>query len=124
MESAYDAARRSARRAGLVRLPVGMLEVAAPDRARRWLGFGDHPAPLRAIGTVDLILAAGLFASPQQWLWMVTRTGLSVLVGTYRLRLVWNQGGIGVRLAAVAMVVSTVADYRTIRALRRGRSTG
>jgi hypothetical protein len=113
------AAQRSAKGVGIITLPIGIALVAAPSRAGRLLRTGDHPLALRIIGASDLALVPGLLVGRRPWRWMAVRAGLNVMIATYCLWLVRREGTIGAKLGAAAMMAATVADSRTIAALRR-----
>jgi hypothetical protein len=114
-----NAAQRSATRVGLITLPIGIALLASPSRAGRLLSTGDHSASLRTIGALDLALVPGLLAGRQRWQWMTARAGLNLVIAAYCLRLVRRERAAGAKIGAVAMVAATVADSRTIAALRR-----
>jgi hypothetical protein len=50
---------------------------------------------------------------------MAARAGLNVVIAAYCLWLVRREGTVGAKIGAAAMVAATVADSRTIAALRR-----
>lgn len=54
---------------------------------------------------------------------MTARAGLNLAIATYCLRLVCREGAVGAKVGVIAMLLATVADGRTIIALRRVRST-
>lgn len=113
------AAQRSARGVGIVTLLIGIALVAVPSRAGRLLRTGDHPTALRIIGASDLALVPGLLVSRRPWRWMAARAGLNVVIAAYCLWLARREGTVGAKIGAAAMVAATVADSRTIAALRR-----
>jgi hypothetical protein len=113
------AAQRSAKGVGIITLLIGIVLVAAPSRAGRLLRTGDHPVALRIIGTSDLALVPGLLVGRRPWRWMATRAGLNVVIAAYCLWLVRREGTVGAKIGVAAMVAATVADSRTIAALRR-----
>lgn len=114
-----NAAQRSAKFVGITTLLIGIALVAVPSRAGRLLHTGDHPTALRIIGASDLALVPGLLVGRRPWQWMAARAGLNMVIATYCLRLVRREGTIGAKIGAAAMVMATVADSRTIAALRR-----
>lgn len=116
-----DAAQRSATGVGLITLPIGMALVLAPSRAGRLLSARDHSVALRVIGTSDLALVPGLLVGRLRWQWMTARAGLNLVIAAYCLRLVRRERATGAVVSAVAMVAATIADTRTISALRRAR---
>jgi hypothetical protein len=115
-----ESARRSAAIVGLTTLPIGVAILIAPERVGRALRLGDHPSALRAIGVADLALVPGLLAGRRRLPWMAARAGLNVAIAAYCVRLAGSEGNVGPKIAASAMVLATVADARTILALRRG----
>lgn len=116
-----NTAQRSATRVGLITLPIGIALVSAPARVGRLLSARDHSVALRAIGALDLALVPGLLAGRLQSQWMTARAGLNVVIASYCLLLVRRERATGAMLGAAAMVAATVADGRTITALRRAR---
>lgn len=118
MGSDSETARRSAATVGLITLFIGAAVVVAPSRIGRVLRLGDHPWALRAIGGADLALVPGLLASHHRWQWMMARAGLNLAIAGYCLRLVRMEGAAGAKVGVAAMVAATVADGRTIIALR------
>jgi serine acetyltransferase len=50
---------------------------------------------------------------------MTARGGLNVVIAAYCLWLVRREGTVGAKVGAAAMVAATIADSRTIVALRR-----
>lgn len=116
-----DTAQRSATRVGLITLPIGIVLMGAPSRASRLLSTRDQTVPLRAIGALDLALVPGLLTGRLRWQWVTARAGLNLVIAAYCLRLARRERATGAMAGAVAMVVATVADTRTISALRRAR---
>jgi hypothetical protein len=112
-------AQRSATSVGVATLCIGVALVAVPSRAARLLRTGDHPVALRVIGISDLVLVPGLLVGRSRWQWMTARAGFNVMIAAYCLRLVRREGALGAKIGALAMVIATVADVRTIVALRR-----
>lgn len=56
----------------------------------------------------------------RRWPFLMARAGLNLVIAAYCLRLLRRgDGGVGATLGALAMAVATVADRRTVRALRR-----
>ncbi|MER7556112.1 hypothetical protein ABTZ46_04170 [Nocardioides sp. NPDC126508] len=114
-----ESARRSAAVVGMATLPIGAAILLAPERVGRTLKLGDHPAALRLIGAADLALVPGLLAGRRRLPWMAARAGLNVAIAAYCAHLARSEGNVGPKIAASALVVATVADARTILALRR-----
>jgi hypothetical protein len=112
-------AQRSATSVGVITLFIGITLVAVPSRVARILRTGDHPAALRIIGISDLALVPGLLGGGRRSEWMTARAILNLVIAVYCLRLVRREGVLGAKLGAAAMVIATVADGRTIVALRR-----
>jgi hypothetical protein len=112
-------AQRSAKRVGTITLLIGAALVVTPSRAGRLLHTGDHPMALRVIGASDLALVPGLLRSRRPLPWMGARAGLNVAIGAYCLWLARREGSAGAKIGAAAMVAATVADGRTIVALRQ-----
>jgi hypothetical protein len=114
-------AEHSAKNVGIITLFIGMALVIAPSKASRLLRFGDHPAALRIIGATDLALVPGLLAGQRRLQWMTTRAGLNLVIAAYCVWLVRRERAVGAKVGAVAMVAATLADSRTIAALRSAR---
>jgi hypothetical protein len=114
-------AERSAKSVGIVTLLIGIALVAAPARVGRLLRTGGHAAGLRAIGASDLALVPGLLFGRHQSRWMTARAGLNVMIAAYCLLIGRRERAVGAKVGAVAMVVATIADSRTIAALRRAQ---
>jgi hypothetical protein len=112
-------AQRSATSVGVITLCIGVALVAVPSRAARILRTGDHPTALRIIGISDLALVPGLLVGRRRAEWMMARAALNLMIAAYCLRLVRRERVLGAKLGAVAMAIATVADGRTIVALRR-----
>jgi len=100
-------------------LPIGAAILLEPERVGRALELGDHPVALRVIGAADLALVPGLLAGRRRLPWMVARAGLNVAIAAYCTHLARTEGNVGPKIAASALVFATVADTRTILALRR-----
>jgi len=114
-----ESAQRSTTGVGIITLFIGIVLVTAPSRVARLLRTGDHPAALRAIGASDLALVPGLLAGRRRWQWMTARAGLNMVIAVYCLVIVRRERAVGAKIGAIAMVGATVADSRTIVALRR-----
>lgn len=114
-------AERSAKNVGIITLFIGIALVVAPSKAGRLLRTGDHPAALRIIGASDLALVPGLLAGRRRLRWMTARAGMNVVIAAYCLWLIRRESAIGAKVGAVAMVVATLADSRTIAVLRSAR---
>jgi hypothetical protein len=112
-------AQRSAISVGVITLCIGIALVAFPSRAARILRAGDHPAALRVIGLSDLALVPGLLFGRRRADWMTARAATNLMIAAYCVRLVRQEGVLGAKLGAAAMAIATVADGRTIVALRR-----
>jgi hypothetical protein len=112
------AAQRTATSVGFITLLIGVVLTAVPARAARLLRTGDHPVALRIIGISDLVLVPGLLVGQRRGQWMTLRAALNVVIAAYCLRLVRREGVLGAKLGAAAMVLATIADGRTILALR------
>ena len=54
---------------------------------------------------------------------MITSAGLKVMVGAYCLRLLRQEGWNGAKVGAIAMVLATIVDSRTITGLRPSHPT-
>lgn len=118
--NSVDTARRQAARVGLITLPIGFALLAAPARVGRLLSTGDHAASWRAIGLLDLALVPGLLAGRRPSRWMTARAGLNLGIAGFCWHLMRRETGVtGAAVGAAAMVLATVADGRTIAALRR-----
>ena len=115
------AALRSARAVGWVTLPIGLVLVAAPSHVGRALGLGDHPRDLRVIGALDLALVPGLLVGRPRRPWLLARVGLNLAVAGYCARLVRDEGSKGAMVGVAAMVAASLADRRTMAALRAAR---
>ena len=124
MKSESTRAQRAATSVGRVTLPIGVALAVAPSRVGRLLRLGDHPGALRAIGASDLVLVPGLLAGRLRWQWLTARVGLNLVIAAYCRRLVRREGAVGAKVGAIAMVIATVADGRTIIALRRADRAG
>jgi hypothetical protein len=115
-------ARNSARNVGVTTLVIGIVLLVAPSRAGRLLRLGgDHPVALRIIGASDLALVPGLLAGRDRARWMAARAGFNVAIAAYCLWLVRRERTIGAGVGTVAMLAATLADIRTIAALRTAR---
>jgi hypothetical protein len=112
-------AERAAKNVGIVTLLIGIALVVAPAQVGRLLRAGGHPVALRAIGASDLALVPGLLFGRQRSRWMTARAGLNVIIAGYCLLIVRRERAVGAKIGAVAMVVATMADSRTIAGLRR-----
>ncbi len=55
---------------------------------------------------------------------MTARAGLNLVIAAYCMRVVRWEGAVGAKVGAIAMVVATVADGRTIIALRHATRDG
>lgn len=119
MESEFIRAERAAIGVGRVTLPIGVALLVAPSRVGRLLRVGNRPGALQAIGVLDLVLVPGLLVGRRRWQWMAARAGLNVVIAAYCLRVGRQEDAVGAKVAAIAMVVATAADCRTIIALRR-----
>ncbi|NGN94929.1 hypothetical protein G5C66_19595 [Nocardioides sp. KC13] len=115
-----ESARRSAAVVGMATLPIGAAILFKPEWVGRTLKLGDHPTALRVIGAADLALVPGLLAGRRRLPWMVARAGLNVAIAAYCTHLARQEGNIGPKVAASALVFATAADARTILALREG----
>jgi hypothetical protein len=124
MDSDHSTAERAATSVGWITLPIGVALVIAPSRVGRFLHLGDAPGALRAIGASDLVLVPGLLAGSRRWQWMTARAGLNLVIAAYCMRVVRWEGAVGAKVGAIAMVVATVADGRTIIALRHATRDG
>jgi len=111
-------AQRSAASVGVTTLLIGIVLVTVPSRSARILRTGDHPAALRIIGLSDLALVPGLLIGRHRLEWMIARAALNLIIAAYCLQLVHREGVLGAKLGAVAMLLATIADGRTIFALR------
>lgn len=116
------AAQRAASRVGLITLPIGIAIMISPDIVNQLLRLGAHRIALRAIGAADLAIVPGLLAGRCRLRWMTARVGLNLLIAAYCSQLVRRQDASGAKVAAIAMVVATVADGKTILSLRRNRA--
>lgn len=114
-----ESARQTARRVGLITLPIGLGLMAAPSPVARALGATGHGAALRAIGVCDLALVPGLVLSSRQSRWMVARVALNVGIAGYCLGLVKRNDAAGAKAMVAAMIIASATDVRTIAALRR-----
>jgi hypothetical protein len=112
-------AERSAKSVGVVTLLIGIPLVAAPAQVDRLLRTGGHPRALRAIGVSDLALVPGLLFGRRRSRWMMARAGLNVMIAAYCVLIVRRERAVGAKIGAVAMVIATIADGRTIATLRR-----
>jgi hypothetical protein len=113
------AAERSARQVGVITLVIGTTLVVLPAPVGQLLRVGDHPAALRVIGASDLVLVPGLLRGRRPLPWMIARAGLNTVIASYCLWLARKEGSVGAKIGMAAMVAATVADGRTIAALRR-----
>jgi hypothetical protein len=111
-------AERSTRNVGIITLFIGLALVLAPSKAGRLLQTGDHPAALRLIGASDLVLVPGLLVGRRRLRWLTARAGLNLVIAAYCLWIVRREKAVGAKVGAVAMVVATLADSRTIVVLR------
>src|ERR1700728_5211342 len=116
----HAAAQRSAQQVGVITLIIGTTLVALPTRAGPLLRVGGHPAALRGIGAADLVLVPGLLRGRRPLPWMIARAGLNMVIASYCVWLARREGPVGAKIATAAMLAATVADGRTIAALRRG----
>ena len=114
-----ESAEKAARRVGFITLPIGLGLLAAPSRVARLLGGGGQIAALRAIAACDLALVPGLILSRQQSRWMVARVALNLGIAGYCVGLVRQNGAVGARVGAGAMVLASIDDVRTILALHQ-----
>ena len=109
-----DTAQQVARTAGLVTAPTGVALLAAPQVA----GIaGLSAAASRAIGAVDLVVAAGLLAARPKWPWAAARSAANVVTAAALTRTGTRIG----RTSAVALIVLTGVDAIAARSLRAAR---
>lgn len=104
---------------GLVTLGAGAALTAAPAATGRLLGIASGAdAGLRAVGVVDLVIAAGLLGARPRWPWLLARAMANPPTAVYLAALGRRHGARALYPAAAFVAVATAADLQACRDLR------
>ena len=115
-----DGGERAAVTAGAVTVVAGIALLAFPHASGPAIGLVDHRYA-RAVGLVDLVVAAGLLAGRPRWPWLAARAALNLPTAALALQQTRHTDRItNGRVFAAALSVATVGDALFIRAMRRG----
>jgi hypothetical protein len=111
-----DAAARAAVRVGVVTTGIGVVLLAAPNRAGPLMGV-DDPRAARLVGLADLALVPGLLRGRPRWPWLAARVGLNVTIIGYAVGTARRNRR--AQVASAALAVATISDLGALTALWR-----
>jgi hypothetical protein len=101
--------------AAAMSLALGVGSLIAPAAVGRAFGIDTSRRVLRAIGLVDLALAAGLYFGRPQRPWLMARAASNPLIAAITLK---NARSLRARMIAVGLIGATVMDLRTAARMR------
>ena len=112
--------RRLARRLGWLGIGRGVAQVAAPRRLGRFIGVGERPRVMRALGAREIASGVGILSQPEPLGWLRSRVAgdiVDLLLLVLALRANTPEGRRRVALAGIAVAALLALDALGTRRL-------